>query len=76
MTGLKQRLAKVEASRTVKQFKPALSFIWASPDDDAALEAAAAKAEAEGRLIFVHSIYPPYAPGEDPGIPTGLQHRD
>lgn len=75
MTALKQRLAKVEATRNVKAAKAALSFIWASPDDDAALEAAVKLAEDEGCLIFVNSIYPPYQPGEDPGIETGLQRR-
>lgn len=73
MTGIKHRLSKIEASRSQKQVKPAMWFIWASPDDDAALDAASRQAEAEGRLIFVHTIYPPYAPGEDPGIKTGLQ---
>ena len=73
MTGLKQRLAKVEVSRAARQFKPALSFIWASPDDDAALEAAHRQAEAEDRILFVCSIYPPFQPGEAPGIKTGLQ---
>jgi len=64
MSSTKHRLQRMEDAREVKAFRPAMSFTWASADDDAALETALKQAETEDRLIIVRRIWPPYRPSE------------
>lgn len=69
---LRPRLDALEA-KSPKDFKPAMSFIWAGPHNDAELEEVQRQAEAKGCDLMVIRLVPPFQPDEEPGIPTGLQ---
>jgi hypothetical protein len=56
---IKSRLARLEAKRPPEPFKPALTFMWFSEKDDAALAEMDAQAEAEGRMLWVIRIVEP-----------------
>lgn len=59
MSNIEGRLARLEAKLPPRPIKPWATFLWASPADDAALEAAEKAAEAEGRNIMVISLVSP-----------------
>lgn len=73
---LRPRVDRLEAKQPDKDFKPAMTFIWAGSHNDAALEEAKLQAEAKGCRLIVIELVPAYRPDEDPGIQAGLQHRD
>ena len=73
MSRITARLERLEAKQPDKDFKPAMSFIWAGGHNDAELEEARREAEAKGCALIVIRLVPAYRPDEEPGIPTGLQ---
>lgn len=59
MSNIETRLARLEAKLPPRPIKPWATFLWSSPDQDAALEAAEKAAEAEGRNIMVIRLVAP-----------------
>lgn len=59
MSNIEGRLARLEAKPPPRPIRPWATFLWASPADDAALEAAEKTAEAEGRNIMVIRLVSP-----------------
>ena len=59
MSSIETRRARLEAKRPPEPIKPWATFLWYSPGDDPALEAAEREAEAEGRNIMVIRVVSP-----------------
>ena len=59
MSRIDQRLAKLETAMLPVPFKPALTFLWGSPDQDAELAALECRAEAEDRRLIVIKLVAP-----------------
>lgn len=59
MSSVKSRIARLEAKLPPEPVKPWATFLWCSPADDAAQEAAEKAAEAEGRNIMVIRLVSP-----------------
>ena len=62
MSRIGQRLTKLETVILPDPFKPALTFVWGSEADDAALEAMEQQAEAEDKRLIVIRLVAPAPP--------------
>ena len=59
MSRIDQRLTKLETAMLPVPFKPMLTFLWGSPDQDVELAALERQAKAEDRPLIVIKLVPP-----------------